>query len=68
MMVYLSGLMTVLAEWKRIDASAYHKILYTFTYPLFLATYVPIAVYALFAKVTWVPIRHGIRSSNESSC
>jgi len=68
MVTYLTGLLTTVVEWNRIDASSSQKILYTFTYPLFLATYLPIAIYALFAKVTWVPIRHGIRSSHETGC
>ena len=68
MVTYLTGLLTTVVEWNRIDASSSQKILYTFTYPLFLATYLPIAIYALFAKVTWVPIRHGIRSSHEAGC
>ena len=63
--LYLTGLLTVIAEWKNIDASPVDKIRYTFTFPIFLATYVPIAFCALFAKVSWVPIRHGISLSHE---
>ena len=56
--VYAAGLLTTVTEWNKIRASSFHKILYTFTFPLFLATYIPIAFYALFARVSWVPIRH----------
>ena len=63
--LYLTGLLTLIAEWKNIPASTRGKIRYTFTFPIFLATYVPIAFCALFAKVTWVPIRHGVCLSHE---
>ena len=56
--VYAAGSLTTVTEWNKIRASTFHKILYTFTFPLFLATYIPIAFYALFARVSWVPIRH----------
>lgn len=56
----MTGMLTVICEWKRIRASAFHKLSYVLTYPLFLATYLPIAVYALFAKVTWLPISHTV--------
>jgi len=32
--------------------------LYLFTFPLFMATYIPIAVSAMFKKVEWKPIVH----------
>ncbi len=35
------------------------KILFTFTFPLFMFTYVPICIASLFARrVGWKPIRH----------
>jgi len=36
------------------------KILYTFTFPIFMFTYIPIAIVALFKKVEWYPITHNI--------
>ena len=52
------GIVT-LSEWRRIRASAWKKILYTFTFPLFMFTYVPIVFCAVFSKhVTWQPIEH----------
>jgi len=63
--LFLVGSLTVVTEWRNIAASAFNKIKYTLTFPLFLATYVPIALCALFTKVTWVPIRHGISLSHE---
>jgi len=55
---YCLGLLTTITEWKQIHATAFKKILYTFTFPLFLATYVPISIVALFKKVKWDPIKH----------
>ncbi len=54
------GLLTTVTGWKLIRASALSKIGYTFTYPLFIATYYPIALCALFTRVTWVPIKHSV--------
>ena len=33
-------------------------MLYTFTFPVFMLTYVPICIVSLFAKVEWKPILH----------
>ncbi len=56
--LFFMGAWTVLWEWKRIHASPAAKILYLFTYPLFIFTNLPIAVTGLFCKVTWKPIHH----------
>lgn len=57
------GFMTVLTEWKKIYSPAWEKILYTFTFPLFMFTYIPIAVVALFKDVEWKPIAHTVAKS-----
>jgi cellulose synthase/poly-beta-1,6-N-acetylglucosamine synthase-like glycosyltransferase len=56
--VVLMGLMTIISEWDRIPVEGIHKIALLPTFPVFLATYVPIAIIALFVKVDWKPIRH----------
>lgn len=57
--VFVIGLVTVITEWKRIYVSAPKKIFYAFTFPLFMMTYIPICVVALFKKKTaWKPIIH----------
>ena len=33
-------------------------MVYLFAFPLFMLTYLPITVAALFQKVEWKPIRH----------
>ncbi len=60
LLMYFIGFLTTLSEWKNIKASAAKKILYTFTFPLFMFTYIPISLAALFAKVTWKPIEHTV--------
>lgn len=60
--VYLTflmfGVITLLTEWRKIHASAAKKVLYLFTFPIFMFTYIPISVAALFVNVTWKPIAH----------
>ena len=54
----LYGLLTVLCEWKQIQIPNYKKILYVFTFPIFMFTYIPISLAALVQKVEWKPIYH----------
>ena len=49
---------TLFSEWKRIRATAFQKWLSLFTFPLFMATYMPIALAAFFCKAEWKPIIH----------
>ena len=52
------GLITAVTEWKHIHTSTVKKILYVFTFPLFMFTYLPIAFVSLFSNPGWKPIRH----------
>lgn len=56
--VVLMGALTLASEWKRIHAPAGMKLALLPTFPLFLATYLPISLAALVARVDWKPIRH----------
>ncbi len=56
--LFVISLVTTIMNWKRIYCPIYKKILYTFTCPLFLITYLPIAIIAIFKKVSWKPINH----------
>lgn len=60
LMMLAMGALTAVTEWKRIHAPAYKKIAYVFTFPLFMITYIPISIAALFKKVEWKPIHHGV--------
>ena len=52
------GLITVLSEWRHIDAAPVQKLGYVLTFPIFMFTYIPISIAALVQKVEWKPIYH----------
>ena len=56
--LFVLGLITTITEWKHIYSPTVKKICYLFTFPLFMFTYIPIAIVALFKKVEWDPIEH----------
>lgn len=62
LLAYLSGvyiaLVVTIRSWDRIMATSFNKIRYCFTYPIFIMTYIPISIIALFKDVTWKPIKH----------
>ena len=56
--MFLVGIFTTATEWKQIHCSTWRKILTLFTFPLFMLTYIPIAIVPLFTRVKWKPIKH----------
>ena len=54
------GVLTTFTEWNQIHTTPVKKVFYAFTFPLFMITYIPIAVVALFKRATWKPIKHTI--------
>ena len=71
--MFIIGAVTTVSEWKMIHTAWYKKVFYTFTFPLFMMTYIPISVAALFMKVKWKPVRHTvslkvIKSRNREEC
>lgn len=56
--LFVLGAITTVTEWKNIRCAAWKKVLYAFTFPLFMLTYVPICIVSLFTKVEWKPICH----------
>ena len=56
--LFVYGLITVLCEWRQIQAPAWKKLVYLFTFPLFMFTYIPISLSALVRRVEWKPIYH----------
>lgn len=62
-MFFLLGTITAITEWKNIYCSKPKRILYLFTFPIFMLTYVPIAIVALFKKIEWKPISHTVSKS-----
>lgn len=67
-MFFLMGSITAITEWKNIHCSKPKRVLYLFTFPLFMLTYVPIAVVALFRKIEWKPISHTVSKSLADIC
>lgn len=61
--LFTLGFVTTLTEWKKIHCSSWKKIAYTFTFPFFMFTYIPISIVALFKKVEWKPIAHTVVKS-----
>lgn len=61
--LYFFGLVTTISEWDNIQSTPSKKITYTFTFPIFMLTYIPIGLVAFFKNVKWEPIEH-IRSQS----
>ena len=61
--LFIMGLLTTVTEWKNIHCANWKKIAYTITFPLFMFTYIPISVVALFKDVEWKPIAHTVVKS-----
>ena len=56
--LFIGGI-TVLSEWKQIHTTARKKVLYLFSFPVFMLTYIPISLAALCKRrVEWKPIKH----------
>ena len=61
--MFLIGGLTLATEWCRIRASRGKKIQSLFTFPLFMMTFIPIALTAVFRKFQWHPIAHTVAIS-----
>lgn len=56
--LWLLGGVTLFTEWRCIRITAGRKLGLFLLFPLFMLTYVPIAVQALFCRVEWAPVTH----------
>ena len=56
--VFLMGAIAVITDWKRIRMSTWKKILSMLYFPFYMATYIPIAVAAIFIRSEWKHIPH----------
>jgi hypothetical protein len=64
LMLFFVGFIATITEWHNIHNTPTGKrILYMFTFPLFMMTYIPISITAIFKKVEWVPIQHTVVTS-----
>ena len=58
---FILAVITTISEREHIHAKKKWRIFTNlFTFPIFMMTYVPITVAALFKKVEWVPTKHDI--------
>ncbi|WP_371734486.1 glycosyltransferase family 2 protein [Collinsella ureilytica] len=58
---FFMALMTTIVERNQIHcASRWRVIANIFTFPLFMFTYIPLTVSALFLKVDWIPTPHDV--------
>lgn len=66
-LMFVLALLICITDWKKIEVAWWKKILYLFTFPIFMFTYFPIAISALikFKKVKWDPIQHGISKKDK---
>lgn len=56
-MLFMGGL-TLLTEHKKIRATAGQKWMALFSFPVYVATYLPVSVCSVFHKFHWEPIAH----------
>ncbi len=54
----LTGLLTLLVQWRSIRCTPWKKLLYLFTYPLFMMSFALAAVPAVLGKAQWKPVAH----------
>ena len=64
LLLFLMGAWTALTERKRIRARTWQKLLYLFTFPVFMLTYLPVSAAALFYDPGWKPIRHTVTAED----
>ena len=62
--LFVLGAITTVTEWRRIHTKAVKKVIYAFTFPLFMFTYIPISFAALFSKGEWKPIEHRVSAAS----
>ncbi len=67
-MFFAIGALTTITEWRKIYCRPGKKILYAFTFPIFMLTYIPISIIALFKRVKWEPIKHSVLATVDEIC
>ena len=66
-LLFMQSIVCTITEWKQIRAKWYKKILYAFTFPFFIFSFIPMAFIALFMKrVEWKPISHSEVGADEA--
>jgi ABC-type dipeptide/oligopeptide/nickel transport system permease component len=57
-LIFVFGVFALLSEWRRIHCNKTKVFLLLFAFPIFMITYLPISICALFSHVEWLPIQH----------
>lgn len=66
LVLLMFSLCLTISEWRQLKTTGARKILYMFTFPLYMFTFVPICFVALFKRnVGWKPIKHESRATLE---
>jgi cellulose synthase/poly-beta-1,6-N-acetylglucosamine synthase-like glycosyltransferase len=65
LLLLTQSILTTATEWRNIKAKRWKKILYIFTWPIYIFTFVPIAAVATFKKVEWKETKHKRADSEE---
>ena len=64
-LMFVLGLITVISERKRILCKRGKAVFHLFLFPVFMLSYLPISITALFTKVGWKQISHSVSVSLE---
>ena len=65
--LFVFGFCVTVTDWKKLRASGFKKILYMFTFPIFIFTFIPTAFVALFKKVEWKQVAHHGAENKETA-
>lgn len=65
--LFLLGAITTATQWRQIHTTTGRKLVYCLTFPLFMFTYLPISLAAIFRKVEWKPIAHTVTAASLSA-
>ena len=57
-LVLIFGAVALVSERERIHCNKWRALALLFTFPLFMMTYLPISIHALFSRVEWHPTKH----------
>ena len=62
--LFVIGAITTVTERRHIHTGRARRVLYAFTFPLFMFTYLPISLAARFSKGEWKPIEHRVSAAS----
>ena len=62
--LFVIGAITTVTERRHIHTGRARRVLYAFTFPLFMFTYLPISLATLFSKGEWKPIEHRVSAAS----